>query len=149
MTTEQHPREWWIRPWADGSFSVREKEPDLEFAQSVHVVEYSALEAMRRERDELREELDNKRGAMMLEIHRLSKERDALKNQLDHAHATEGQLKERIETVVEEGWKLRAELALQLKVERAIVNDRNTREEFLIKERDKLRAALEQRGRDE
>lgn len=40
-------------------------------------------ERFMRERDEAREELDNKRGAMMLEIHRLSKENTKLREALE------------------------------------------------------------------
>lgn len=41
--TKTKPREWWLRPWANGELTVRDADPDLEFAQAIHVVEHSAL----------------------------------------------------------------------------------------------------------
>lgn len=40
-TANQHDRrrEWWLKPWAGGGYTVRETKPDLEFSDPIHVRE--------------------------------------------------------------------------------------------------------------
>jgi hypothetical protein len=74
---EPQAREWWIGVTANGFGKwLSEHESfapvgEYECVEKVHVIEYAAFEQVVKERDDLQEQLDNKRGAMMLEIRRM------------------------------------------------------------------------------
>lgn len=67
----------------------------------IELIERSAYLELQKERDELRDELDNKRGAMTLEIYRLTKERDELKAEVERTESQNKRLRKmsELETV--------------------------------------------------
>lgn len=99
MTTEQRPREWWITLHKNEfdaivpfhAFTSRDKAFNERAHEHVHVIEHSAYEELRKERDELHERLNTVNETNTLKqmtIHELQRQRDTLKAELAEVQAT-------------------------------------------------------------